>query len=253
MYVRLAFAVAAHLDPEILVIDEVLAVGDQAFQEKCLGKMGEISREGRTVLFVSHNLQSVWSLCPNSIWLDRGQLRAAGSSGEVIDLYRNSTRSIEGLAAHVVDRTGSGRVRIVDVGFEHDGGSVASAPAGGAVDVALSYAAEADTRLDHLQVYIVVLDDRNVRLFSLSNAFSGHRFSNLPAAGKIVCRVPKLPLVPGEYEILISVTLGQEGVDKFVVPRRLVVSEGAFFAGGSMPAKSFGSVLVDHQWEARAG
>jgi lipopolysaccharide transport system ATP-binding protein len=252
MYVRLAFAVAAHLDPEILVIDEVLAVGDQAFQEKCLGKMSEISRAGRTVLFVSHNLQSVWSLCPNSIWLDRGTLRAAGSSSEVIDLYRSSTKSTDGLAADIIERAGSGRVRISDVGFEQRGESVASVPAGGAVDVALSYAAQADTRLDHLQVYIVVLDDRNMRLFSCSNAFSGHRFGNLSATGKIVCRIPRLPLVPGEYEILISVTLGQESVDKFVLPRRLVVSEGAFFAGGTMPSKSFGSVLVDHQWEVRA-
>ena len=83
MYVRLAFAVAAHLEPEILIVDEVLAVGDAAFQKKCLGKMGEVAREGRTVLFVSHNLAAVRSLCTRGIVLDRGgdAVRRRGGGG----------------------------------------------------------------------------------------------------------------------------------------------------------------------------
>jgi len=87
MYVRLAFAVAAHLEPEILIIDEVLAVGDAEFQEKCLGKMGEVSREGRTVLFVSHNLGSVRKLCSRGILLDNGKVDFTGNVSECIDSY----------------------------------------------------------------------------------------------------------------------------------------------------------------------
>ena len=88
MYVRLAFAVAAHLEPEILVIDEVLAVGDAEFQKKCLGKMDEVSRrEGRTVLFVSHNMGVITSLCPNLIWLDQGSIRKHGSTKDIIVDY----------------------------------------------------------------------------------------------------------------------------------------------------------------------
>jgi len=88
MYVRLAFAVAAHLEPEILVVDEVLAVGDAEFQRKCLGKMSDVSRrEGRTVLFVSHNMGIVTSLCPGAIWLDRGSVRERGAAREVIGEY----------------------------------------------------------------------------------------------------------------------------------------------------------------------
>ena len=88
MYVRLAFAVAAHLEPEILIVDEVLAVGDAEFQKKCLGKMNEVaSRDGRTVLFVSHNMGIVTSLCPNVIWLDRGSVCQVGPAREVIDQY----------------------------------------------------------------------------------------------------------------------------------------------------------------------
>jgi len=90
MYVRLAFAVAAHLDPEILLVDEVLAVGDVAFQKKCLGKMGEVTKEGRTVLFVSHNMGAVRSLCGRSIMLENGNIILDGMSAEVITTYLTS-------------------------------------------------------------------------------------------------------------------------------------------------------------------
>jgi homopolymeric O-antigen transport system ATP-binding protein len=87
MYVRLAFAVAAHLEPEILIVDEVLAVGDAQFQKKCLGKMGEVSKAGRTVLFVSHNMVAIQSLCRRAIWLDAGNIIADGASTQVVSDY----------------------------------------------------------------------------------------------------------------------------------------------------------------------
>jgi lipopolysaccharide transport system ATP-binding protein len=87
MYMRLAFAVAAHLKPEIMLVDEVLAVGDVAFQKKCLGKMGSVARTGRTVLFVSHNMQAVRQLCQRAVWLKDGKVIADGPSGEVVDAY----------------------------------------------------------------------------------------------------------------------------------------------------------------------
>jgi lipopolysaccharide transport system ATP-binding protein len=94
MQVRLAFAVAAHLEPEILLMDEVLAVGDAAFQKKCLGKMGEVAREGRTVLFVSHNMTAIRSLCGTSVWLDNGRIVEAGETGQVVlDYLQRGTLS----------------------------------------------------------------------------------------------------------------------------------------------------------------
>jgi len=87
MYVRLAFAVAAHLEPEILLVDEVLAVGDAEFQKKCLGKMGEVAKEGRTVLFVSHQMGSIKGLCPKAIWLNDGHIQNAGIASEIIGAY----------------------------------------------------------------------------------------------------------------------------------------------------------------------
>ncbi len=89
MYVRLAFAVAGHLDPEILLVDEVLAVGDAAFQKKCLGKMGDVAKQGRTVLFVSHNMGAITRLCPRSMWLDEGGILRDGRSTQVVAEYLN--------------------------------------------------------------------------------------------------------------------------------------------------------------------
>jgi len=90
MYVRLAFAVAAHLEPEILLVDEVLAVGDAAFQKKCLGKMGNVAQEGRTVLFISHNMQAINTLCGRAFLLDEGQIRLEGRTREVVEKYLES-------------------------------------------------------------------------------------------------------------------------------------------------------------------
>jgi lipopolysaccharide transport system ATP-binding protein len=93
MYLRLAFAVAAHLEPDVLLVDEVLAVGDAEFQQKCLGKMGSAAEEGRTVLFVSHNMNAIKFLCDRAIWLENGQIKLSGSAGEVVDTYLSAVRT----------------------------------------------------------------------------------------------------------------------------------------------------------------
>lgn len=97
MYLRLAFAVAAHLEPEILLVDEVLAVGDAQFQKKCLGKMGEVSQQGRTVLFVSHNMAAARRLCDSALWIDCGRLREAGATDTVVNHYLESAGSAPAL------------------------------------------------------------------------------------------------------------------------------------------------------------
>ena len=117
MYVRLAFAVAAHLDPEILVVDEVLAVGDAEFQKKCLGKMGDVAKEGRTVLFVSHNMTAVQSLCSRGILLESGKLTFTGSVQTVIEYYlsraHRATQTEGTNLENWSDRAGSGRAKII--------------------------------------------------------------------------------------------------------------------------------------------
>ena len=114
MYVRLAFAVAAHLEPEILIVDEVLAVGDAEFQKKCLGKMKDVTSDGRTVVFVSHSMATVTSLCSQCVFLEQGQIRALGQSHKIADLYF-SERSHSGLALRYAEdfsRPGDGVVQL---------------------------------------------------------------------------------------------------------------------------------------------
>jgi lipopolysaccharide transport system ATP-binding protein len=117
MYVRLAFAVAAHLEPEILVVDEVLAVGDAAFQKKCLGKMGDVAQEGRTVLFVSHNMAAVAQLCQKAVWLQGGRIRKIGLPEEVIKDYLSdsNTQIAERQWSYPGDAPGDDRVRLLAV------------------------------------------------------------------------------------------------------------------------------------------
>jgi lipopolysaccharide transport system ATP-binding protein len=103
MYMRLAFAVAAHLEPEILVVDEVLAVGDAAFQKKCLGKMQDVSRGGRTVLFVSHNMGAVTSLCRKGIWLDKGRVARVGQAREIVDQYLTNDSESQKTTIEIAD------------------------------------------------------------------------------------------------------------------------------------------------------
>jgi lipopolysaccharide transport system ATP-binding protein len=114
MYVRLAFAVAAHLEPEILLVDEVLAVGDAAFQRKCLGKMSDVSRQGRTIVFVSHNMAALRRLCTRAIWLDGGQVMKNGDAGEVVDHYlqKNTESNLESAWTDDLTAPGDGRVRL---------------------------------------------------------------------------------------------------------------------------------------------
>jgi lipopolysaccharide transport system ATP-binding protein len=114
MYMRLAFAVAAHLEPEILLVDEVLAVGDAAFQKKCLGKMGEVAKEGRTVLFVSHNMAAVESLCSRVVWLDSGRVKDDGPPNQVVLNYLKTTFTTLGHRVwdDPADAPGTERVRL---------------------------------------------------------------------------------------------------------------------------------------------
>lgn len=125
MYMRLAFAVAAHLEPEILLVDEVLAVGDAQFQKKCLGKMGEVTREGRTVLFVSHNMMAIQSLCRRAMWLDGGRILENAESGQVVANYLQ--HSFSALAEQVWDNIetapGNDKVRLRSARVRLKGGS----------------------------------------------------------------------------------------------------------------------------------
>jgi lipopolysaccharide transport system ATP-binding protein len=256
MRVRLAFAVAAHLEPEILVIDEVLAVGDAAFQQKCLGKIGEVSRSGRTVLFVSHNAASIESLCTRGIVLDKGRLAFEGSQIDAIDFYAAS-RSAAGVDLETfAERGGSGEVRIVGMEVRNvRGQSMGGARSGEAIEIAMRYRRHSHQTFPRLAVQLFVTTHVGAPVFTHANWLNGDGFGDLPASGTFFCRIPRLPLPPGHYRVgfrLQAVHRGQEPIDAIESALELNVESGDFFRTGKMPQQHFGVALVDADWRLEA-
>jgi homopolymeric O-antigen transport system ATP-binding protein len=252
MYVKLAFAVAAHLEPEILVVDEVLAVGDLAFQEKCLGKMGDISRGGRTVLFVSHNMASITNLCRKAIWLDDGWLKMSGKVNEVVNSYVGSVRSLPTrLLEGRTDRIGNGSVRFVAVEYRNGCGErVESVCLGDDLVVELVYRSESEKNLGALSVSIIFYNEMGVAVFCCWNDVVGARMRGLAPSGRLICRIDRLPLTPGIYSLALVLVVEGKAADKIRDAATLRVIEADFFEHGKLPPSQFGCVMVRHKWSS---
>lgn len=253
MRVRLGFAVAAHIEPDILMIDEVLAVGDVAFQEKCLKKMDSLTQdEHRTVLFVSHSMTAIANLCTTAMLLDAGKLTTMGKTGDVVDLYFKANQSEQGRGdiAERRDRTGSGALRIVGFWLEDaEGNRVTSGRTGADINLVFEYATlEAPEGAHELRVTAVVAGSQGLRLFGLPSDVVTTLSGVLGKRGRFVCTVPKLPLQPGNYEIDISVFVGREMTDKVMKAGSLTVIEGDYFASGRLPHAHAGDLLVPFGW-----
>lgn len=251
MRVRLAFSVAAHLDTEILLIDEVLAVGDVAFQEKCLKKMDSLTQaEGRTVLFVSHNMSAIASLCPRSILLDGGQVAAIGPSTEIIPRYYESVRGAGGKTEIVTNaRLGSGLLRFTNFYLEDlEGNVIKSVQAGAPVRLVMEYISQVDRQPQDVLVNIVCINQKGQRLFGLPSDVTRSNLVNLSSTGRFVCTIPGLPLIPGNYEVILACLVNRELTDKVVSAATIVVTEGDFYGTGRLPISFYGNTLVNYGW-----
>ena len=207
MYVRLAFAVAAHLEPEILVIDEVLAVGDAEFQKKCLGKMDEVSRRGgRTVLFVSHNMGVVTSLCPTAIWLDRGTICERGPAREVISAYmsRRSADVDRLVRLDAIPRVYDGRLRLESLEWLSGIPLIHGEPAKVRVRFKISAPVSAVT------VGIGFSSSEGTRLLTYETDFQEGFRPDLTTAGTYAVEAvfPSLPLAPDIYNLDVGCRSG---------------------------------------------
>lgn len=214
MYVRLAFAVAAHLEPEILVVDEVLAVGDSAFQKKCLGKMGNFAREGRTVLFVSHNMAAVLDLCQTAYWLDKGLIREHGQTATVIESYLRDARSGEAataLAMHAGRRPGSVPI-MRNVRLLRDNQPSDSFECYGNFELEVECVVPKDT-LPQLSLGFMIKDSMGFNLFATN--MSQHKLV-VPNSGEhyaFRATIAQLPLAPGMYGVSLYVGNGSFDID----------------------------------------
>jgi len=246
MYMRLAFAVAAHLQPEILLVDEVLAVGDAAFQKKCLGKMGDVSKEGRTVLFVSHNMAAVEALCSECVILHKGTLSFIGNTYEATANYLKENLSFEYMPLKArKDREGLGNVRINDIQI--------SAPQGLATGKSLTVLANYESRRDiEIKEFgLSIWTNREVKLVSLSTEFTGG-LRDVPTHGTVSCTIPELPLVRGNY-ILNFFVSSVDGLEDYIVRALpLRIDDSDFFGTGKTVDPNWGSIAVRHKWELKA-
>jgi len=214
MKLRLAFAVAAHLDTEVVVVDEVLAVGDSEFQRRCLGKMSDLQRSGRTVLFVSHDLGTVAQLCPRTIWLAAGKIHADGPTEEVIGAYQQSFGAPE-IAARL-DRAGGGPVRLDSVRLvTSDGAGLEQLRRGDPFTIELCFTN--DETVIGLDVGIYLEDSRGVRPLDegLSEVVGLAIDLSAPGPHKLLLDVPA-PLAAKEY--VVGVWLGTRTEDFFDEP-----------------------------------
>jgi lipopolysaccharide transport system ATP-binding protein len=205
MYMRLAFAVAAHLEPEILLVDEVLAVGDAAFQKKCLGKMGDISKEGRTVLFVSHNMSAIARLCEYCILLESGQVEKKGLPTEVIEIYISKDINLNQAERSwdLHERVGDESCRLIGVRVCQPSGVPNSS-----IDITKPFEIEIETQSDKIEIDLAI----SIQIFTVDGRIALHTadITNSEIIGRepgrrvSCCQFPEQLLNTGTYFLTVG-------------------------------------------------
>jgi lipopolysaccharide transport system ATP-binding protein len=246
MYVRLAFAVAAHLEPEILIVDEVLAVGDTEFQKKCLGKMDEVSRrEGRTVLFVSHHMGTVINLCSRAIWLDHGSIQNTGPVREIATQYLSFHQEKADCSIKLADvprpYNGNTRLRLEQLDW------ISQWPLSQGNKAVAKLTLIAEAAISDFAIGILFRNIEGAQLMECNSDLIDRRRPLLPRAGRycLTLEIEALPLAPGFYTLDLGCRSGEEVLDYLpgcaqidVVPsRQTLVHTIRRGAGVQLPAK----------------
>lgn len=251
MYLRLAFAVAAHLEPEILLVDEVLAVGDQAFQQKCIGKIGEVASDGRTVLFVSHNMAAVRALCTDAILLRDGQVALRGTPSDVINQYLARDETTGKDLETTKEREGDGSIRFTAATLiDHTGQSSDTVFSGERMTIALTYSAKSVVEDSSAIVFhLYFRNNFGERLFTCSTRYTAATPTTFPPSGVVRCVIDRLPLAPGAYQVDIATKYREAMADHVWGAVTLTVGEGDFWGNGKIPRPAAGPLMVDHRFE----
>ena len=242
MYVRLAFAVAAHLESEILIVDEVLAVGDAEFQKKCLGKMNDVSKgEGKTVLFVSHNLQAIMALCNRGIYLKNGELALDSSIDEVIKVYSND-RNIN--FSKTVNVISEGKVAwLTDFSIVDESGDEYVKMES---NIHIEIEVESTEVIENIYIGIGINDASDVRILTLFSKFFSKTYALKTGKNVIKCQVERLNLKPGIYRAEIFIGTDQQTIDYYNhgLQFEIYPSPTKFM----LPDSSQGSVFINQHW-----
>ena len=245
MYVRLAFAVAAHLEPEILLVDEVLAVGDAQFQKKCLGKMEDVSaREGRTVLFVSHNMAAISSLCSIGVLLENGTILTQGYVEDCVNLYHNRMEAVsDPIERYSILGRSDPSLRLEDAYLlDKNDDTVRAISLSDPLKICLRYQFKAAIR--RLVVHLGIYNSFETGVLR----FESSAFEELPAYGVITCQCNSIRLVPGRYKVNICFLRGSEVLEYIPNAFYFDVYVSDYFGNGKLPDFRLCEVLVPHEW-----
>jgi lipopolysaccharide transport system ATP-binding protein len=252
MYVRLAFAVASHLEPEILVVDEVLAVGDAAFQKKCLGKMDEVSRSGRTVLFVSHSMAAIQNLCSRVAVLEQGQVVFTGDCASGINNYLSRCGEPSGgavdLSRHPQRRPGA-RATLRRLCLRNGAGQLTDQFSCGE-PIAFELLVDPTDETAHLHFGVIVEDAFGTKLCTIGSYLSDSVLPPLLGPSRVIGRLDHLDLAPGRYAIsLIAGPIGKVNTEVIDQAAWFDVIEADFYGNGRLPEAHRGRFLTRSRWE----
>ena len=253
MYLRLAFSVAAHLNTEILLADEVLAVGDIAFQRKCLRKMREVNRQGRTVLFVSHNMAAVSELCRRGLVLDTGKLIFDGSAKQAIQLHTSMIFNTPSTHSHIINlggaldrRSPQGKfLQVIELYTNHQQPLLRGIPVGASLKVRVHFSLPHPT-----SAFNVGLGFNNAsgqRVFTAHTLFEpGLDHAQIVGAQVVVCEIPSLTLLPGDYVLRVWLDIGNAEADLIDSAARIKVLESDYYGSGKLP--NDGAFVLEQHW-----
>ena len=255
MHVRLGFSVAAHLEPEILVVDEVLAVGDVDFQKKCLGKMDSVAKEGRTILFVSHQMQAINNLCHRVVLLDQGKISHDGNTGEMVSIYlKNSTKPENYIMLNErKDRHGIGQIRWVDTWIENTRHEKLNIVISGE-DFFITGVFEVLSAIPSpkLTFAFALYNHKAEQLTDLTNKSINKIFSidgKLKIQYKVRTRIKRAPLTNGLYTYNMMLRNNDDVQDYLMNCYSFQVEEGDYFGSGKTIESGQGSILFEQDWE----
>jgi len=251
MKVRLAFSVSAHLEPEILLVDEVLAVGDVAFQRKCIGKMQDVARGGRTILFVSHNLSVIENLCSRALLITDGKLAFDGTTKETIDLYSSEISELTNTElSERKDRKGLGEIKITKIDLLNNSNDIIVHPASGQkLIIRMHYKSFVNKVFDNCRVSVAV--SRNERpYFNLSTELIDTRSLNLSGEGYLDFIIDRLPLSQSTYNLTSFIEADGIVQDWVEAAAEMYVLDGNFYGTGRNYPKGWAGVgvLLDYEW-----
>lgn len=253
MRVRLAFAVAAHLEPDILVVDEVLAVGDAEFQKKAIGKMQDISRgDGRTVLFVSHNMASIQNLCSRVMLMSNGRVETIGKTQEVVDYYIKKFRSEEVASDLAIrkDRKGTGVLKFIGFSINNfNDEQIQCIPSGMTFKIVLKIKNNSSETLNNIRISLGIDDNQSRRITVLGNDLSGQTISFKPKETRdVTIKIPDNPFQEGYYYFTLFSSLENTILDWVINAGSFEVENGDFFNTGRLAQKSQGHILIKHEF-----